>query len=132
MNTTVFIARKGRLHIIDDSVEATKILAKIKADGGSLSEYEFFEKHKPVYYAIQSSDGQYSPLIFPEPKDYGLTSPQLYTMAVTYRDAMKKFIEAIIKKKPSLASEVKKLMVLAFPIVIIAFLIFIMVVTMGG
>lgn len=128
--TTVFIARKGRLHIIEDAAETAKILEKIKADGGSISEFEFYEKHKPVYYAVQS-DGHYAPLTFPEPKDYGLTSPQLYTMAVTYRDAMKKFIEAIIKKKPSMASEVKKLMVIAFPIVIIAFLIFIMVVVMG-
>jgi hypothetical protein len=127
---TVFIARKGRLHIIEDAVETAKILEKITADGGSISEFEFYERHKPVYYAVQS-DGKYEPLKFPEPKEYGLTSPQLYTMAVTYRDAMKKFIEAIIKKKPSLASEVKKLMVIAFPIVIIAFLIFIMVVVMG-
>lgn len=132
MNTTVFIARKGRLHIIEDEIATDKILADIQEKGGAISEFEFYEKRRPVYYAIQSSDGAYSPLAFPEPKDYGLTSPQLYTMAVTYRDCIKKGIEQTLDKKPSLAGEIKKIMVLAFPIIIICFLIFVMVVAMGG
>ena len=132
METTVFIARKGRLDIYDEPADTDEILKDIEDKGGALSEYEFYEKHRPVYYGIQKSDGSYSPLTFPEAKDYGMTAPELYSKAVTYRDAMKKFMELLIKKKPSMAAEIKKITVLAFPIVIIVFLIFVMVVALGG
>lgn len=132
MDTTLFIAQKGRTHIVEDAGEIDRVITEIKSQGGEISEYEFYEKHTPVYYAIRSSDGKYSPLHFPEPRDYGLTAPQLYAMAVTYRDCIKRGMEKIIKKKPSTAAEIKKIMVLGLPIVIIAFLIFIMVVAMGG
>lgn len=137
MNTTVYLAKKGRLHIIDEPDAATLILREIKDAGQALSEFEFYRKHKPVYFAIVSDNGkdgktEYKPLTFPEPAKYGLTSPQLYTMAVTYRDAIKKFIELMIQRKPSLAAELKKIMVLAFPMTIIIFLIFVMVVALGG
>lgn len=136
MDTTVYLIRKGRLHIIDEPEMATEIITAIKKAGQALSEFEFFKKHKPVYCAIdkteKDSERKYEPLTFPEPKDYGITSPQLYAMAVTYRDAMKKFIELTIEKKPSMAAEIKKIMVLALPMTIIVFLIFVMVVALGG
>jgi len=132
MDTTVFIVSKGRLDIYEDAADIDKILADIKNGGGSISEYEFYEKQKPVYYGIKDSDGNYRPLTFPEPNQYGMGSPEHYSKAVTYRDAWKKFLQALIKRKPSTAAEVKKIMVLAFPITIMVFLIFVMVVAMGG
>jgi len=132
MDTTVFIASKGRLDIYEDEADTDRLIKEIEDNGGTLSEYEFFEKHQLVYYAIQDSAGKYSPLCFPEPKDYGMGAPEHYNKAVTYRDAWQKFIESLIQKKSSTAADIKKIMVLAFPIVIISFLIFIMVVTLGG
>ena len=138
MDTTVYIVRKGRLHIIDDDAMTTEIITEIKDGGQALSEFEFYRKGKPVYMAkeVERSDNgskpKYAPPDFPPPADYGITSPELYAKAVTYRDAMKKFIECCIKKKPSMAAEIKKIMVLAMPITIIVFLIFIMVLAMGG
>lgn len=132
MDTTVFIASKGRLDIYVDEADTARILKEIQDNGGALSEYEYYERHKPVYYGIKNSDNGYSPLKFPEPKDYGMTAPELYSKAVTYRDAMKKFLELLIKRKPSMAAEIKKITVLAFPIVIIVFLIFVMVIALGG
>lgn len=136
METTVYLIRKGRLHIIDEPGAATAIITAIKNGGQALSEFEFYRKHKAEYVAIDRTEKpdepKYEPLSFPEPVDYGITSPQLYAMAVTYRDCIKAFIQKTIKKKPSMAGEIKKIMVLAFPMVIIVFLIFVMVVALGG
>jgi len=132
MDTIVFIASKGRLDIYEDAADTDRILKEIEDGGGTLSEFEFFEKHQPVYYGVKDSAGKYAPLKFPEPALYGMGAPELYNKAVTYRDSWQRFIESIIKKKPSMMADVKKIMVLAFPIVIICFLIFIMVVVMGS
>lgn len=136
MDTTVYLIRKGRLHIIDEPDMASRILGQIKDAGQALSEFEFYKKHRPVYMVIdkteKTDDPKYAPLDFPEPQNYGITARQMYAMAVTYRDAMKKFIMAILKKKPSMAAEIKKIMVLAFPIAIMVFFIFVMVLTIGG
>jgi len=132
MNTTVYISSKGRLDIYEDDVDIDRILAGIKNDGGTLSEFEFYEKQKPVYYGRKYSDGSYQPLTFPEPNQYGMGAPEHYSKAVTYRDAWKKFLQSLIRKKFSTSAEIKKIMVLALPITIMVFLIFVMVVALGG
>lgn len=132
MDTTVFVASKGVLDIYEDTVDTEKILSDITNGGGAISEYEFFEKHMPVYYARKDSDGKYSPLKFPDPKNYGMMAPELYSKAVTYKYSWQRLIESIIERKPSLASDIKKITVLALPITIMVFLIFVMVVTLGG
>ena len=128
----VYVSQKGRLDIYEDQADIDRIIEDLKKNGSTLSEFEFYEKEKPVFHAVKTSDNGYRPLSFPDPKNYGMMAPELYSKAVTYKYAWQKLIESIIERKPTLASEIKKITVLALPITIMAFLIFVMVVTLGG
>ena len=128
----VYVAQKGRLDIYEDQPDIDRIVQELSKNGAALSEFEFYERQKTVLHAIKNSDNGYSPLKFPDPKNYGMMAPELYSKSVTYKYAWQRLIESIIERKPSLASDIKKITVLALPITIMAFLIFVMVVTLGG
>jgi hypothetical protein len=95
------------------------------------SSYMFFENGRvPVYVACKN--GNVTTLDFPEPKDYGETAPELYSKAVTYRDAVARLINLRTKGKVGALDQAKKIMTLALPIVVLAFIVFIMAVLLGG
>ena len=83
----------------------------------------------PVYFAVGEAT---TPITFPTPDKYGTTAPELYAKAVTYRNACARLIQLRTKGKASWMQQAKKVMTLSMPIVVTAFLIFILVVSMAG
>jgi hypothetical protein len=89
-----------------------------------------FYNPKPFYLAVKN--GTIQPLAFPEPKDYGTTSANLFAMAVTCADAISEFIRLKIRGKQGWANQLRQLGMLGMPLVVTIFLIFILAVYIGG
>lgn len=109
--------------------DALPTITRIK-EAGDDTPYRFHEHGRPVYIAVQN--GNVEPLAFPDPQDYGTTASNLYAMAVTCANAISEFIKMQIRGKPTLASQLRQVGVLAMPLVITIFLIFILAVYIGS
>jgi hypothetical protein len=129
---TVYVITKDALHqYIGRQGQETQwdnLIKEIQANDNM--PYIFYQSSKPFYMAVQN--GTIQPLLFPEPKDYGTTSANLFAMAVTCADAIAEFIRLKIKGRQGLASQLRQLGVLGMPLVIAIFLIFILIVYIGG
>lgn len=94
----------------------------------------YLEDGSPVYVALRASELR--PIAYPEPGaeagQYGLTSVELYGLAVTFPQTIARIVEKETQGKPSLLNDAKKIMTLALPIVAAIFVIFIMAVALGG
>ena len=108
--------------------DAEEIIKQIQS-GEDDTPYMFYNP-KPFYLAVKN--GTIQPLTFPEPKDYGTTSANLFAMGVTCADAISEFIRLKIRGKQGMASQLRQLGVLGMPLVIAIFLIFILAVYIGG
>ena len=98
-------------------------------------DFTFYENgRREVYGGIK--DSPIRPLTFPTPgsekEKYGITSPELYAKGVTYPEIVSRIIRMQTKTKPGLMDQIKRAMTLATPIVAMAFIIFIMAVSLGG
>jgi hypothetical protein len=125
---TVYIANQGKLdgYFGDDAADLIK-----QIQSGDDSEYKLYQPNgKPFYMAIQNET--LKPLTFPEPKDYGTTSANLFAMAVTCADAIAEFIRLKIRGKQGLATQLMRPGVLGMALVVAIFLIFILSVYIGG
>lgn len=135
MIKAVYLVTKRGLEIFTDGAQES-IVKKIEEDNKEQNDRLPYIIHiqpggEPAYMASQSGD-TYVPVNYPEPKDYGLTAPELHAKGITYRDALALFLKLRTKGKSSLWSQTKRVMSLIAPIAIIAFLIFIMVIAMQG
>lgn len=98
--------------------------------------YTFYEDGAPVYIAIKN--GNYSPVVFPEPGpdigkgETGMTSMELYGLAVTLASTVEKIIERETEPKPSLIDQARKVMTPTLVIVGAIIAIFLIVVMIGG
>ncbi len=123
---TAYIISKDGLDVYMGP-DAKEIIKQIQ--GGADTPYMFFNP-RPFYLAVKN--GTIQPLAFPEPKDYGTTSANLFAMGVTVADAIAEFVRLKIKGKQGLAGQLRQLGMLGMPLVIAIFLIFILAVYIGG
>jgi len=123
----VYLISKAGLDVYlgTDAEEMIKQIQSGKDD----TPYMFYNP-KPFYLAVKN--GTIQPLIFPDSKEFGTTSANLFAMAVTCADAISEFIRLKIRGKQSLASQLRQLGMLGMPLVIAIFLIFILAVYIGG
>jgi hypothetical protein len=125
---TVYVARPGVLDMYVGQ-DAQELIQQIQS--GDDSPYLYYTPSgKPFYIAIENK--ALEPLTFPEPKDYGTTSANLFAMAVTCADAIAEFVRLKIKGKQGFAAQLRQIGVVAVPLVIAIFLIFILAVYIGG
>lgn len=108
------------------------------------ADFVLFEAGKPVYFAIEmpfSDNGDKSieekktelkPLPFPDPEDYGMTAPELYNIVVTYPETMAAYLIDQTKEKPSLLAQTKRVMAVVAPTCVIAFLCFLLAISLGS
>lgn len=94
------------------------------------SPYIFYNKGHDVYVVVDTSGTQ--ALTFPQPKDYGITSPELYSMAKTYRNAVARLIEKRLKKPLTFLDQLKKAGAVAGPIIVLVALTFVLAIAAGG
>ena len=118
-----------------EGLQAQPIIRQIRQlSNGDDSPFRFYEGGVPVYLAVRASEPR--AMAFPDPgpaaDEYGLTSIELYGLAVTLAHTISRIVELETRGKSSLMMEAKKIMTLALPIVAAVFVIFLMVVVMTG
>ena len=121
-----------------EGIDAEEDIRGIReASAGDDRPYTFYEAGDvPVYIAIKN--GNYSPLVFPEPGtsadkgEAGMTSMELYGLAVTLPSTIEKIIELETEPKPSLLDQARKIMTPTLVIVASILAIFLLVVIMKG
>lgn len=148
----VYLSKITGVEILEGS-DAEDVIKGIRAaSNGDDTPYTFYEENgKPVYLAIKNS--RYEPFVFPEPgsesrdleiKDegeslherikhkMGMTSMQLYAIAVTLASTIEKIVELETQPKPSLIDQAKKIMTPTIAIVACVLVIFLILVVMKG
>jgi hypothetical protein len=133
IDTVYLTTRTGTQLFVGE--EATDILKEIAIDvkqnlGGDDFDYTFYERGIPVYWAQKTS--AISPIIFPLPEQYGMSSPKLYALAKTLPGAIAKLIKLRTQGKPSLLSQLKEAGMLIMPLLATLCIIFLLLVTMRG
>jgi hypothetical protein len=115
--------------------QAEPLIREIReAAGEDDSPFICYEDGMPVYVALRAS--ALRPITYPEPgtkaDQYGLTSVELYGLAVTFPSTIARIVEKETQGKQSLLTDAKKIMTLALPIVAAILAIFIMAVLLRG
>lgn len=144
MVKTLYLVTKRGITCLtgDDSAE---IIAEIEKNEVLLP-FTWFESGVPVYMAIQklkngnNGEGiikdsvkyEYTPVVIPDPINYGMTAPDMYGKSVTYPNKIVRIIERRTRQKTTLAEQIKKAMTLILPICVALVIIFLMAVLLGG
>lgn len=143
----VYLQKKTGLEILERPDAEADIKGIRQASNDDDSPYIFYEEDgEPVYMAIKNQG--YKPLVFPEPgpepkpgtelvpearkQKMGMTSMELYSIAVTLPQEIAKIIELETEPKPSLIDQAKKIMTPTIVIVACVVAIFLIVAMMKG
>lgn len=133
----IYLVKKTGVEMLEGIDAEADIKSIQQATGGDDTEYTFYETDgRPVYIAIKN--GHLSPLPFPEPGpnpdkgQTGMTSIELYGLAVTLASTIEKIIELETQPKPSLIDQAKRIMTPTIVIVAAIVAVFLIVVMMGG
>jgi hypothetical protein len=98
---------------------------KIKEDKDNAPlTYRHFDDDKRVWatWAILEPDGKtIKPMSFPDPSEYGMTPPELYTKVATYPSILAQVVELLGKEKQSLWDRMMKPTTVIIAIVVIVF-----------
>ena len=114
--------------------EAFNLAQKIEGDKEhTLLDYRHYDDDKKTwaYWAVQKGD-TISPLTFPVLQEYSLTSPQLYTKAVTYPRVLAHAVGLLKEKKETMWDKMMKPTTIIVAIVGIILLVGMFMVAAGG
>jgi len=130
---TVYVITTGGVEFLGGR-EADEVVAQIEAPDTDPGYYRLYDdqRRKWAYIAVRNTHGQLEPLTFPNPEQYGTTSPELYAKAVTYANVLAQAIELITKSVASMWERIMKPTTIITAIVVVAFVIFILAVAMTG
>jgi hypothetical protein len=120
MIDTVYLTTKNGTDLMV-AEEAKEILEEIRQDirdnrAGDDADYIFYANGTPVYWAKKSS--AISPMTFPNPDKYGMTSRELYSLADTLPKSIAKLEQLRSQPKPSLISQLKEVGMLIMPLTV--------------
>jgi len=105
--------------------EGDWVREKIKQDKDNPQlAYRHFDDDKRVWatWAVLGSDGEsIKPMSFPDPSEYGLTPPELYTKVATYPSILAHAVGLLRKEKLSLWDKMMKPTTIIIAIIIIVF-----------
>ena len=130
---TVYVVKHGGIDFLSGK-DADELIGKIEQPDMDPSCYRFYddERRKWAYIVVINSHDKIEPLTFPAPDEYGTTSSELYSKAVTYPNVLAQCIELITKAAPSLWERIMKPTTIITAIVVVLFIIFILAVAMTG
>ncbi len=132
----IYLVRKTGIEMLEGIEAEADIKTIQQANAEDDTAYTFYEDGRPVYIAIKN--GYYGPLVFPEPgpetakQQTGMTSMELYGLAVTLAGTIEKIIELETQPKPSLIDQAKKIMTPTLVIVASILAIFLLAVMTKG
>ena len=105
--------------------EADWVREKIKNDtNNGLLSYRYYDDDKRVWatWAVLEPDGgTIKPMSFPNPSEYGMTPPELYTKVATYPSILAHAVGLLRKEKQSLWDRMMKPTTVIIAIVVIVF-----------
>lgn len=105
--------------------EGDWVREKIKDDKDNAPlTYRHFDDDKRAWatWAVLDSDGEtIKPMSFPDPKEYGMTPPELYTKVATYPSILAHAVGLLRKEKLSLWDRMMKPTTVIIAIVVIVF-----------
>lgn len=132
----VYLIKKTGYELLegDDAIPDIKAIQEGTKDAKDRDmPYTFYENGRPVYVAIKN--GTISPIVFPDPgtneEEMGMSSMELYSLAVTLAQTIEKIIELETTPKPSLIDQAKRVMTPTIAIVACVFVIFLIVMSMA-
>jgi hypothetical protein len=135
----VYLSTNTGIKMLDGEAAMEDIKAIREANPDDDSDYVVYDDDlggAPAYFAIKN--GYYSPLAYPEPGpnidsgEIGMTSMELYALAVTLPETIEKIIERETEPKPSLIDQARKIMTPTLVIVGAIVAIFLIAVMIGG
>lgn len=105
--------------------EGDWVREKIKEDkDNGLLAYRYYDDDKRVWvtWAVLESNGKtIKPMSFPNPSEYGMTPPELYTKVATYPSILAHAVGLLRKEKQSLWDRMMKPTTVIIAIVVIVF-----------
>jgi len=121
--------------IIFEGRDGNELREKIEKDEKhSVLDYSFFDDDRKrwAYWAVQDAGGNIRPLTFPELSNYSLTSPQLYTKAVTYPRILAHAVGLLKEKPTTMWDRMMKPTTIILAIVAIVFIMMFAMVALQG
>jgi len=133
MINTIYLIKTEGLAILKGK-DGDEIKEKIENSGRDSRAFKFYDEdsRKWVDVAMQTEKGDIEPLRFLEADDYGTTSSELYSKAVTYSNILAQCIEIINRKLPSFWERIMKPTTIVTAIVAVVFVMIIIAVAMLG
>ena len=97
-------------------------------------DYRFFDDGKRAwaYWAVRDVGGEIKPFTFPNLAQYSLTSPQLYTKAVTYPHILAHAVGLLKQKPTTLWEKMMKPTTIILAIVAVVFVMGLMLMALQG
>jgi hypothetical protein len=134
MIDTVYLTTKNGTDLMV-AEEAKEILEEIRQDirdkrAGDDADYIFYANGTPVYWAKKYS--AISPMTFPKPDKYGMTSRELYSLADTLPKSIAKLEQLRSQPKPSLISQLKEVGMLIMPLTVAIVVAGLIILTASG
>lgn len=131
---TLYLITNEGLQILIGS-EGDTIRNKIKGDttNGPLA-YKHYDDDKRVWatWAVLQTDGTVQPLSFPDPSEYGITPPELYTKAVTFKGVISEIVQILGEQKETVWEKIMKPTTVIVAIVAVILVLGIAVIGAGG
>lgn len=115
--------------------EGDQIREKIKEDTeNSPLAYRHYDDDKRVWatWAVLQSDGTVRPISFPDPSEYGMTPPELYTKAATFKDGISEIVQILGEVKETVWDKMTKPATIITAIVAVIAFVSIVVIAAGG
>ena len=133
VETLYLITGEGLDILIGD--EGNEIRDKIKEDkDNSPLAYRHYDDDKRVWatWAVLQPNGTVKPLSFPDPTEYGMTPPELYTKAVTFKEIISKIVQILGEEKETVWEKMMKPTTVIMAIAVVVGIAGFIVVAAGG
>lgn len=133
VETLYLITGEGLEILIGD--EGNEIRDKIKEDkDNSPLAYRHYDDDKRVWatWAVLQPDGTVRPLSFPDPSEYGMTPPELYTKAATFKGVISEIVQILGEEKETVWEKMMKPTTVIMAIVVVIAVVGFIVIAAGG
>ena len=95
--------------LIGNEGDWVRNMVKDDKDNGPLA-YRHYDDDKQVWatWAVLQTDGTVKPMSFPDPSEYGMTPPELYTKAATFKSIISQIVQILGEEKETVWEKMMK------------------------
>lgn len=97
--------------------------------------YKHYDDDKRVWaiWAVLDSNGEtIKPILFPDPSEYGMTPPELYTKAVTFKGVISEIVQILGEEKETIWDKMAKPSIIIISIITILAVLGFVIIAAGG